>query len=330
MPRTPRAISRRTLLTAAALGGMGISAAGRAQAQAWPARPIRLIVPFGPGGSADVIARFLAEHLREGLGQPVVVENRPGAGAVIGTEAVAKSTPDGYTLLVMSNTHTANETLLPNRPYELMRDLAPVAGVNIAFNVLVVHPSLPAKSLPELIALAKATPGKLNYASSGPGTPYHIIGEIFRAMAGIELQHVPFRGSDQARTAVVSGHVPIMFDAIPTMLEQIRGGQVRALATTGPERDPLLPEVPTVDETLPGFLGPIWIGLMAPAGTPREIVERLNAEVNRVLNRPETRAAQSKLGARPMPMSVAEFEAFLRRDIATQREWIVKAEIKVN
>jgi tripartite-type tricarboxylate transporter receptor subunit TctC len=260
----------------------------------------------------------------------VVIENRPGAGAVIGTEAVIKSPPDGYTLLAMSNTHTANETLLPNRPYELMRDLSPVAAVNIAYNVLVVPPSFPAKTLAELIALAKADPGKYNYASSGPGTPYHIIGEIFRAMAGIQVQHVPFRGSDQARTAVMAGTVQWMFDAVPTMAEQVRGGHVRALATTGPQRDPLLPEVPTVAETLPGFDGPIWIGLMAPAGTPKEIVERINSEVNRVMALPATREWQAKLGAKPLTMSVAEFDAFLRKDIETQRKWINQAQIKVN
>ncbi len=321
--------TRRGVLAA----GLGLGAAlatKRASAQGWPSHTIKIIVPFGLGGSADVIARYLADQLREPLGTTVVVENRPGAGAVIGTDAVAKSSPDGYTLLAMSNTHTANETLLPNRPYELMRDLAPVAALNIAYNMLVVNPAVNARTLPELIALAKAEPGKLNYASSGPGTPYHIIGEVFRAMAGIQLQHVPFRGSDQARTAVVSGTVQMMFDAIPTMLAQARGGQVRAIATTGLERDPLTPDLPTIAETLPGFDGPIWIGLMAPAGTPKEICERLNAEVNRVLRKPATQDWQAKLGARPLPMSVADFDAFLRQDIAKQREWITKANIKVS
>jgi len=305
-------------------------AAGRVWAQDWPARIIKVIVPFGLGGSADVMARYLAEQLREPLNQTVVVENRPGAGAIIGTDAVAKSEPDGYTFLMMSNTHTANETLLPNRPYQLMRDLTPVAAVNIAYNVLAAHPSLPAKTLPELIALAKAEPGKYNYASSGPGTPYHIIGEIFRAMADIKVQHVPFRGSDQARNAVIAGTVHWMFDAIPTMVEQVRGGQVRALATTGPKRSPLLPDVPTVAETLPGFDGPIWLGIMAPANTPKEIVERMNKEVNRVMTSPATKEWQAKLGADPMPMSIGEFEAFVRKDIETQRKWITEAKITVN
>ena len=295
---------------------------------AWPARPLRIVVPFGLGGSADVTARFLSDPLQLALGQPVIVENRPGGGAVIGTEAVAKAPPDGYTLLLMSNTHTANETLLPNRPYRLMRDLAPVGALNIAHHVLVVHPSIAARTVPELVALAKATPGRLEYASSGPGTPYHVAGEVFRAMAGIDLLHVPFRGSNEARTAVIGGQVPIMFDAIPTMLEQITGGRVRGLATTGPDRSPLLPELPTVAEALPGYEASIWLGLMAPAGTPRPIIDRLNAEVNRIMRLPATRDAQIRAGAAPMTMTVAEFDAFLQRDITRQAEYIRMARME--
>jgi tripartite-type tricarboxylate transporter receptor subunit TctC len=320
--------TRREVLTTAFAAGAAFTIRP-ACAQAWPSRLIKIIVPFGLGGSADVMARYLAEHLREPLHETVVVENRPGAGAVIGTDAVAKSEPDGYTFLMMSNTHTANETLLPNRPYQLLRDLTPVASVNIAYNVLALHPSVPAKTVPELIALAKAEPGKYNYASSGPGTPYHIIGEIFRAMAGIQVQHVPFRGSDQARNAVIAGTVHWMFDAIPTMAEQVKAGQVRGLATTGPKRSPLLPDVPTVAETLPGFDGPIWLGLMAAANTPKDIVERMNAAVNKVMTAPATKEWQTKLGADPMPMSPAEFGDYVRKDIETQRKWINEAQIKI-
>jgi tripartite-type tricarboxylate transporter receptor subunit TctC len=192
-----------------------------------------------------------------------------------------------------------------------------------------VHPSVPAKTVPELIAYAKANPGKLNYASSGPGTPYHIVGEIFKAMAGIDVQHVPFRGSDGARNAVIGGQVQWMFDAIPTMVEQVRGEKVRALATTGPQRSPLLPDVPTVAETLPGFDGPIWIGMMAPKGTPPDIVERMNKAVTAIMVSPPAREWQTKLGSQPMPMTPAQFGEHIRKDIETQRKWITQAKISV-
>lgn len=312
---------RRRLVLAAGLGLPALLPAG-ARAQAWPARPVRIVVPFGLGGSADVAARFLAEPLQAALGQPFVVENRPGAGAVIGTDLVAKSQPDGYTLLLMSNTHTANETLIPNRPYRLMQDLAPVAAINIAHHVLAVHPSIPAQTVPELIALLRANPNRYDYASSGPGTPYHVAGEVFLAMAGVQATHVPFRGSNEARTALIGGQVPIMFDAIPTMREQAVAGRVRGLATTGPSRSPLMPELPTVAETLPGYEASIWLGIMAPAATPAAVRERLNAEVNRILTLPATREAQARAGAQPMPMSIAEFDAFLRADITRQAEFI--------
>ncbi len=311
---------------------LGVAAAGArgAAAQAWPSRPVRIVVPFGLGGSADVAGRFLADPLQQSFGQPFVIENRPGAGGTIGADAVAKSAPDGQTLLLMSNTHTANETLLPNRPYVLMRDLAPIAFINVAHHVLAVHPSLPANTLQELIAYAKANPGKIDYASSGPGTPYHIAGEVFRAMAGIEITHIPFRGSNEARTALIAGQVPMMFDAIPTMAEQARAGSVRALATTGPQRSPLLPDVPAVAEVLPGYEASIWLGIMAPAATPMEIRRKLNTEINRIMGLPATRAAQLRLGAQVNPMSIAEFDAFLRADIARQAEGIRTAGIQPN
>ncbi|MGK7865312.1 tripartite tricarboxylate transporter substrate binding protein [Falsiroseomonas sp. E2-1-a4] len=321
-------IGRRLVLagTGAALGALAAPGVVRAQA-AWPSRPVRIVVPFGLGGSADVAARFLAEPLSQAFGQPFVVENRPGAGATIGTDAVAKSAPDGHTLLLMSNTHTANETLLPNRPYVLMRDLAPVAAINIAHHVLAVHPSIPANNLGELIALLRANPGKYDYASSGPGTPYHVAGEVFLAMAGATATHVPFRGSNEARTAVISGTVPIMFDAIPTMRSQIEGGLVRGLATTGPQRSPLMPDLPAVTEALPGYEASIWLGFMAPAATPEALRQRINAEVNRILALPATAAAQARLGAQPMAMSVQAFDAFVRADITKQAEFIRMAKM---
>ncbi|MFZ4408231.1 MAG: tripartite tricarboxylate transporter substrate binding protein [Paracraurococcus sp.] len=309
---------RRAILAAAILPALPALAPAQ---PAWPSRPIRIIVPFGLGGSADVGARFLAEPLAQALGQPVVVENRPGAGAVIGTEAVAKAT-DGHTLLLMSNTHTANETLLPRRPYALMRDFVPVAAISMAVHVLAVHPSLGVRSVAELIARARAAPGSIDFASSGPGTPYHIAGEVFASLAGIQLNHIPFRGSNEARTALIAGQVPMMFDAIPTMREQIEAGRVTGLATTGVQRSPLLPNLPTVAETLPGYEAAIWLGLMAPTGTPEPVVRRVHDEVNRILDAGAARQAMARGGAEPMPMSVDAFDAFLRRDIERQREWI--------
>ncbi|WP_159349066.1 tripartite tricarboxylate transporter substrate binding protein [Roseomonas harenae] len=317
--------------------GLGALAAGAlatpalAQDAGWPNRPVRIVVPFGAGGSADIAARNVAEALSQSLGQPFVVENRPGAGAVIGTDAVAKAAPDGYTILMMSNTHTANETLIRNRPYVLLRDLGAAAAVNVAHHVLAVHPSLGVNSVAELIAKAKAEPGKIDYASSGPGTPYHIAGEVFRAMAGIEIQHIPFRSSGEARTALISGTVPMMFDAIPTMQPHVAGGRAKALATTGPRRDPLMPELPTVAEAgLPGYEASIWLGLMVPAQAPRPVVEKLNGAVNAWLSRPETKAAMEKQGAQPMAMSIAAFDSFLRKDVETQGNYVRMARIEVN
>ena len=316
---------------ALATGGFAAIRPALAQEVAWPSRPVRIIVPFGAGGSADIAARNVAEELTQELGQAFVVENRPGAGAVIGTDAVAKAVPDGYTILMMSNTHTANETLIPNRPYALMRDLAAAASVNVAHHVLAVHPSLGVNSVAELIAKAKAAPGRIDYASSGPGTPYHIAGEVFRSMAGIEIQHIPFRSSGEARTALISGTVPMMFDAIPTMQPHVAGGRAKALATTGPRRDPLLPDLPTVAESgLPGYEASIWLGLMVPAQVPRPIVERLNGAVNAWLNRPQTREAMAKQGAQPMAMSLAEFDGFLRQDVEKQRNYVRMARIGVD
>jgi tripartite-type tricarboxylate transporter receptor subunit TctC len=301
-----------------------------AHAGSWPSREIKIVCPFGPGGSADVISRYVANYLKDSLHQTVLVENRTGAAGTIGTHSVVTAEPDGHTLLTISNTITADETLRPNRPYRLLRDLAPITLLNVAYNVLVVNPSVPAKTLAELLQLAKSKPGAMNYASSGAGSVYHIIGEAFRTAAGIQVQHIPFKSSDQARTAVISGSVDYFFDAIPTMVETIRGGQVRALGTTGLTRDPLLPDVPAISETLPGFEGPIWIGLLAPAKTPKPIIDRLNAEVTQILKMPATVEWHAKIGARPMPMSVAEFTEFLQTDIEKQRKWITEAGIPVD
>jgi tripartite-type tricarboxylate transporter receptor subunit TctC len=287
-----------------------------AAAQDYPARNVRIIVPFGAGGPADVYARFLGQHLSEALKRSFVIENRPGAGAVIGTDEAAKAPSDGYTLLMMSNTHTTNETLIPQKPYQLMRDFVPVAPVNYSDLLLVVHPSVPANTLSEFIAYARSRPGALNYASSGPGTPYHMAGELFKAMSGTDIVHVPHRGSGEARNSVIGGHVQMMIDAITTMAPNAEAGQVRALAVTGQKRSEVLPNVPTVAEAgVPGYEATIWLGIMAPAATPKPIVDKLNAEIVKVLKRPEVQQAWAKQGAAPMIMTPAEFDKYLRDDI---------------
>jgi tripartite-type tricarboxylate transporter receptor subunit TctC len=284
-------------------------------AQNYPNRPVKFIVPFGAGGPADVFARVLAQHLSEDTKQSFIVENRPGAGSVIGTDAVAKSAPDGYTLLVMSNTHTTNESLLPNKPFQLMRDFVPIATINYSDLLMVVHPSVPAKTVQEFIDLAKKDPGKLNYASSGPGTPYHMAGELFKAMSQTDIVHVPHKASGDARNSVVSGTVQMMFDAVTTMSELAKAGQVRALGTTGLKRSELTPDLPTIAEAVPGYEATIWLGVMAPKGTSKEIVNFLNAGINKVINRPDVREAWVKQGAIPLVKTPDEFEAFLLKDI---------------
>jgi tripartite-type tricarboxylate transporter receptor subunit TctC len=308
------------IVASAALGSLSLAAA----AQDYPTKPIKIIVPFAAGGPADVYARFIGARLQDALGQPVVVEDRPGGGSVIGTDAVAKSAPDGYTLLMMSNTHTVNETLMTNKPYALLRDFVPIVPINYSDLVLVVHPSVPANTLAELIRLAKASPGKLNYASSGPGTPYHMAGELFKAMAGVDIVHVPYKGSSGARTDVLGGQVQMMFDAVTTMSQHAKAGQVKALGTTGTTRSSVLPNVPTIAEAgVPGYEAVIWLGLMAPKATPASIVNRLNAEIAKIQNRPDVREEWLAQGAVPMTMTPEQFGRYLGDDIV-KWEKIVK------
>ena len=306
-------------------------AAVLAHAQAYPNRPVKIIVPFGAGGPADIYARFLGQRLQEPLGQPFVVENRPGAGSVVGTDAVAKSPADGYTLLLMSNTHTVNETLIPNKPFELLRDLAPVAPINYSDLLLVVHPSVPANNLKELVALAKSQPGKMNYASSGPGTPYHMAGELFKALAGIDVVHVPYKGSDGARVGILGGQVQMMFDAITTMAPNVRAGKLKGFGTSGRARSSVLPETPTVSEAgVPGYEATIWLGVMAPAGTPKPVVDRLNAEISRITGTAEVKDAWAKQGATALSMTPEQFGQYLREDIAKWAKVIAQAGIKLD
>jgi tripartite-type tricarboxylate transporter receptor subunit TctC len=305
----------RVVALAAIFAGM-VSPWSGAKAQDYPNRSVRVIVPFGAGGPADVYARVIAQHLSDALKQPFVVENRPGAGAIIGTDAVAKAEPDGYTLLLMSNTHTTNESLIPNRPYDLMRDFAAVSPINYSDLLMVAHPSTGVKNLKEFIALAKKDPGKLNYASSGPGTPYHMAGELFKAMTGTDIVHVPHKSSGDMRSSVIGGHVQMMFDAITVMAQGVQSGQLIALGSTGKQRSSVMPDVPTVAEAgVPGYEATIWLGVMAPAKTPKPVIDKLNAEIGKIMNRPDVKESWAKQGAVPMPMSPAEFDKFLRADI---------------
>ncbi len=311
------------LMTGALFGG--------AQAQTYPAKPVRIVVPFAAGGPADIYARVLGRHLQEALGQPFVIEDRPGGGSVVGTDVVAKSAPDGYTLLLMSNTHTVNESLLPKKPFVLMRDFAPVTPVNYSDLVLVIHPSVGISSIKQLVATAKAKPRVLNYASSGPGTPYHMAGELFKFMAQVDIVHVPYKGSSGARNDILGGQIEMMFDAITTMAPNVQSGRVKALATTGRERSAVLPNVPTVGEAgVPGYEAVIWLGVMAPAATPKRVIDRLNAEIGKVMARADIKEAWRKQGAETMSMSPEKFGEFLRADIEKWAKVVKAAGIKVD
>jgi len=295
----------------------------------YPTHPVRIIVPFAAGGPADVYARYLAQHLQAALGQAFIVDDRPGAGSIIGTDAVAKSAADGYTLLLMSNTHTVNETLVPNKPYQLLRDFQPVAPINSSDLVLVTRPGLGVPTVAALIERARAKPGELTYASSGQGTPYHMAGELFKAMAGVSILHIPYKGSSGARTDVLAGQVDMMFDAVPSMSEHIRSGKVQALATTGAQRSPVLGDVPTVSEAgVAGYEAVIWLGLMAPRGTPDAIVQRLNDEVARIVSAPEAQHQWPAQGATPMVMNVERFTRFVGEDIVKWAEIVKRSGAK--
>ncbi len=299
-------------------------------AQSYPTRSVKIIVPFGAGGPADVYARMLAENLSKTIGQSFVVENRPGAGAVVGTNEVAKSAPDGYTLLMMSNTQATNESLIPNKPYALMRDFAPVAAVNYSDLVMVIHPTVQARNLKEFIALAQSKPNGLNYASSGPGTPYHMAGELFKAMSKTEIVHVPYKDSGGARNDVLAGHVHMMFDAVTTMSQNITTGKVIAIGTSGDRRADVLPDVPTLSEAgVAGYSAAIWLGMMAPRATPADIIQKLNSEINKIQQSPAIKAAWDKQGAIPYNMSASEFGVFLEKEITKWGEVVKISGAKV-
>jgi tripartite-type tricarboxylate transporter receptor subunit TctC len=307
----------RYLATLIFLAGFVTMTASPVKTDDYPSRSVKVIVPFGAGGPTDVYARAIAEELRKSLHQPFVIENRPGAGTTIGTDTVAKSPPDGYTLLMVSGTQTVNETLYAHKPYQLMRDLVPVAPLIDTDLVLVVHPSVPAKNLSELLALARAKPGTINFGSSGPGSNYHMAGELLKNLAGIDIVHVPYKGSTGVRNDILTGQVQMLFDSVPTMAPMIKAGLVRALGTSGETRSLILPEVPTIAEAgVPGFNATLWVGFMAPAATPQPIVDKLNHEITRILARPDIKESWEKTGVTPIVMTQQDFTAFMNSQVA--------------
>jgi tripartite-type tricarboxylate transporter receptor subunit TctC len=299
-----------------------------AQAQAYPTRPVRIIVGFAAGGGFDIIARLMGQWLSERLGQPFVIENRPGAAGNIGTEAVVKSPPDGYTLLLCGNPNTINATFYDKLSYNFIRDIAPVAGVLRGPYVLAVNPSVPAKSVPGLIAYAKANPRKLNMASQGNGSPGHVVGELFQMMAGIILVHVPYRGMGPALTDLLGGQVQVTFASMASSIAYIRAGRLRALAVTTATRSEELPDIPTVGEFVPGYEASTWNGIGAPKATPAEIVEKLNVEINASLVDPKLQARLADLGGTVMVNSPADFGKFIAADTEKWARVIQAANIK--
>ena len=308
-------LPRRRFLHLAA-GAAVLSAAPRiGRAQAYPTRPVRIIVPFAPGGSTDIVTRLVAERLSERLGQQFIVENRPGGGSNIGTEAAVNAPADGYTLVMLSNANAINTSLYQKLNFNLIRDIAPVAGINTQASVMVVHPSLPINSVPEFIAYAKANPGRINMASAGIGSGIHMTGELFKMMAGIDLVHVPYRGEGPAIADLVGGQVQFMFCAVPTCIEYIKAGRVRALGVSTPSRWKTLPDIPAIAEFVPGYEVTAWFALGAPRNTPAEIIRKLNSEIDAALadNRLKNRFAD--LGAVPMPMAPAKVGQWLADEV---------------
>jgi len=301
-------------------------------AQSWPAKPIKLVAPSTPGDAPDVIARMIAEKLSTALGQQVVVENKPGAGGVVGSDAVAKSAPDGYTLIMgNAGSHGINAAVYSNLPYDIQRDFAPVSQVAIAPNVMVINPSVPANSVAEFIAYAKSQPGKLSYASGGNGSSAHMSMELFKSMAGVDLQHIPYKGSSPALTDLVAGQVVVFIGNMPPTVPLVKAGKLRALAVTTKGRSALMPELPTISEAgLPGYETVAWFGVLAPAGTPPEIVNRLSQEIARIAKSPEMREKLLAMGAEPVGGTPEEFKAVIDRDIAKWKPLAQKVGIKVD
>jgi tripartite-type tricarboxylate transporter receptor subunit TctC len=317
------AVCTRALLLAAALF------AGSAHAQEYPNRPVRVIVPFSPGGSTDTISRILAKQITAGLGQPMIVENKPGAGGVVGGDYVAKSNPDGYTLLFVGTSTAVNQTLYKSLPYDATRDLEPVIHLVDLNGILVVHPSVQARTVKDIIALSRAKPGTLNYASAGDGTTLHLAGEMFKSMAGADLTHIPYKGSGPALTDLIGGQVHMMFANMPGTIQHVQAGRIRGIAVTGDKRSSVVPDLPTLAEAgVPGYRATGWFGIMAPAGTPPEIIKRLNAEFNKALQSPELAEILRHEGAEVAGGTPEDFRRHLRDQIERWAKAIKDAGVK--
>lgn len=325
-------VTERCMLAAAAASALlFVSVCGSVQAQAYPTRPVRFIVPYVPGGGVDFVGRTIAQKLSETWNHPVVVDNRPGGGTNIGSELVARSAPDGHTLLVGGVPNTVNMTLYKKLPYDVVRDFAPVSRLTTAPNILVVHPSVPAKSVKELIALAKSRRGELTYASAGIGSSNHLSGELFRVMAGVDIVHVPYKGGGAAVTDLLAGQVSMYFGTTPSSVPFVRSGRLRALAVTSAKRSPAVPDVPTIAESgLPGFEQSAWHGLLAPSGTPQTIISKLNAEVVRILRLPEITERLATQGVDVVASSPAEFAAFIKQDVVKYAKLVKTAGIRID
>ena len=287
--------------------GLGLTAAGPAAAADYPTRPVHWIVPYPPGGTTDILARLLGQYLSDNLGQQFIIENKPGGGNNIGTEAVVNAAPDGYTMLLVNPANGINATLYKRLNFDLLRDIAPVAGITRVPNVMEVNPKFPAKTVAEFIAYGKANPGKINMASSGNGTSVHMSGEMFMAMTGIKMTHVPYRGAGPALTDMIAGTVDVLFDNMPSSIEHIKAGTLRAIAVTTEKRSTALPDVPTVADTVPGYEASAWFGIGMPKGTPPDVIEKLNKTVNAALADPKFIARLADLGGAPMPGTPADF-----------------------
>ena len=322
-------LPRRRFLYLAAAAAALPAVSRIAWAQAYPSRPVHVVVPYPPGGGTDLLARMIGQWLSERLGQPFVIENRPGAGGNIGTEAVAKARSDGYTLLLAVSPNAINATLYETLNFDFIRDIAPIAGLIRVPNVMVVHPSVPAKTVSEFIAHAKANPGKLNVASSGTGTTQHIAGELFKLMTGVNMVNVLYRGAGPARTDLLGGQVQVMFDAMPQAIEYIKTGQLRALAVTTTARSQVMPDLPTVNEFIPGFEADTWYGVCGPKNTPAEIVDKLNKEISAGLADPRMKARLTELGGTVFVGSTAEFGKLIAEETEKWGKVIRAANIKV-